>query len=122
MLPPVLFAGLLTNFEAHRTEHLQLPEPLQPFRPVSIRLLNAASLAAHRLFGIDLAPLDADLLLDQACAKFVKQSPAGTECNYGIDAYGDFREGLKVFVKSLQDEADLTLIGRFFASRDHPSL
>ena len=115
----LLAAGslLLLGFEPHRGAHAALPEELRPFRPLPIRLLNAANVAAARL-GVELVPLDADGLVRGACERFLAERPAGAACDFveAAGEYGEFREGLKVLVTSLREEAELTLIGRVFAN------
>ena len=119
----LLPAALLVLFcEPHREAHALLPEELRPFRPLAIRLLNAANLALAQLFGVELIPLDADAMLDSACARLVAERGAGTECDFGDAEYGSLREGLGVFVRALREEAELTLIGRTWATHRIASL
>ena len=107
--------------------HSDVPESLQPYRPLLIRVVNAADRGVARLLGRrPLVPtLDADALIDEACQRFVDEKNTNrTRCAWG-DApseYGNFREGLDILIESLHREADLTLIGRVFASHRISSL
>ena len=115
-----LSLGLLLVFEPYSAAHEALPEPLRPFRPLPIRLLNALNLALNTVLGVELIELDADALLATACAKFSQDQgePAGTACDWGDAEWNgeEWREGFGVLVQALRDEASLTLIGRVFAT------
>jgi hypothetical protein len=51
---------LLLTSDPQRAAHGALPEPLQPFRPLPIRVINALRVAAAGALGVDLVPLDAE--------------------------------------------------------------
>ena len=106
--------ALVLLFEPERNNHASLPQKLQPFRPLPIRIGNAMSLFL-KSFDIELIPLDANDMIEAACAKH-KASTNTSECDFGIARFGDFRPSFSIFVKSLNEEASLTLIGRVFAS------
>lgn len=114
----VLLGGLIACFEPERAAHGALPHSLRPFRPIPIRLGNAFHLFLRQL-GVKLMHLDAEELIDAACTRHQSgtASKDSTVCDFGIDEFGDFREGLAVFVNSLEAEAALTLIGRIIATR-----
>eukprot|EP01051_Picozoa_sp_SAG22_P002596 SAG22_NODE_118_length_19263_cov_16.155813_8_plen_326_part_00 len=122
----VLAAALLLTSDPYREQNAGLPEPLQPFRPLPIRLLNALQVVVAATLGVDLIPLSADGLVAAACAKFAAEFPGEAApatargqpavCDFGEAEWGKFREGLGVFVRSLAEEAELTLIGRVFAT------
>ena len=122
----VLFAAavlgallLLALFEPQRALHAALPEPLRPFRPLPMRLLNALNLATSTVFGTELVALDAAALLAQSCDVFNAETgaTAGAPCDWGDAEWGSsWREGYAVLIDSLRDEAELTLIGRIFAT------
>lgn len=73
-------------------------------RPFEVKLVNGVGRFLKRL-GIEMSVLDDEALLKKA----QKQT--------GLDDYGDdgFREGYRVLLKSLREEADLNPIGRLVA-------
>ena len=121
-LATVVAALLVLSFDVHHPWSSEydaaLPDDLRPSRPIAIRVLNAANVAFKHIVGVELVPLKAEALIKAACDKFTAERPATAGCDFG-DApseYGSFRDGLEVFVRSLQDEGRLTFIGRIFAA------
>lgn len=78
----------------------------RPFRPLPIRTMNAAGRALARA-GIRPIRLDE--------ASLTRKASKAT----GLDDYGDesFRPGFRRLLRSLEEDARLTLFGRFFAQR-----
>jgi hypothetical protein len=76
-------------------------------RPAWVRALNAAGRAAERA-GIRPFTLDEGALLAEA------------QRRTGLSDFGDaaFREPLGIFLRALENEASLTLVGRFLAHRE----
>ena len=103
---------LLLYFDPHRAAHLALPATLRPFRPLPIRLANAAHRAAKQTLGVELVELDPDSMLRAACEEVA--ASGNTPCDYGVENWGDFEPAFRTFVRSMENEADLTLIGRVF--------
>ena len=77
----------------------------RPYRPLPVALLNAAGRAAGRLGAA--GKLDVDSMVAKARRRT------------GLSSFGDewFMEPLSVLVRSINEEADLTLLGRLIQSR-----
>ena len=77
----------------------------RPYRPLPVALLNAAGQAARRVGAS--GRLDADRMVAKARRKT------------GLSSFGDewFMEPLSVLVRSINEEADLTLLGRLIQKR-----
>lgn len=77
----------------------------RPYRPLPVALLNAAGRAARRV-GID-GQVDVDSMVAKARRRT------------GLSSFGDewFMEPLSVLVRSINEEADLTLLGRTIQRR-----
>ncbi len=77
----------------------------RPYRPLPVALLNAAGRAAGRLGAS--GRLDVDSMVAKARRKT------------GLSSFGDdwFMEPLSVLVRSIDEEADLTLLGRLIQRR-----
>ena len=77
----------------------------RPYRPLPVALLNAAGRAASR------AGLDGKLDVDSMVARARRRT--------GLSSFGDewFMEPLSVLVRSINEEADLTLLGRLIQRR-----
>jgi hypothetical protein len=73
----------------------------EPYRPVAVKLINFVGRAATRL-GLRPVALEPDALIKSAVRK------AGCS-DFGGD---EFREGLRRFLGSAEQEAELTLLGR----------
>ena len=50
-------------------------------------------------------------MLAAACGEV---AAGGTPCDYGVETWGEFEEGFRTFITSVESEAKLTLIGRLF--------
>ncbi|MBT8453072.1 MAG: sulfotransferase, partial [Deltaproteobacteria bacterium] len=81
-----------------RAEEIRVGEP---YRPLAVKLINAAGRAAHAL-GVQPVKLDAESIVRKATKK------AGS----ADFADGDVREGLTRFLESADREGELTLLGR----------
>ncbi|MBI1818548.1 MAG: sulfotransferase [Deltaproteobacteria bacterium] len=79
----------------------------RPYRPLGLRLFNAAG-GALRAAGLPLVRLDKRSLLDQAAR------------NTGLSDFGDerFREPLRILLDAFEHEAALTMLGRVIARSD----
>ena len=77
----------------------------RPYRPLPVALLNAAGRAARRVGA------SGRLDVDSMVAKARKRT--------GLSSFGDewFMEPLSVLVRSINEEADLTLLGRLIQKR-----
>ncbi len=77
----------------------------RPYRPLPVALLNAAGRAARRV-GVG-GQLDVDSMVAKARRRT------------GLSSFGDewFMEPLSVLVRSINEEADLTLLGRLIQRR-----
>ncbi len=73
----------------------------EPHRPLPVKVMNFVGRAVHAV-GLRPIKLDAERLVDKAIAR------AGSS-DFGGD---DFREGLRRFLESAEEEAELTLLGR----------
>jgi Sulfotransferase family len=79
----------------------------RPYRPLGLRVLNGVG-GALRGAGVPLVRLDEQSLLDRAAK------------NTGLSDFGgvDFRAPLRVLLAAFEEEAALTLLGRFIARTD----
>src|SRR5262245_35340208 len=79
---------------------MQATSPL----PATVRAMNAVGRSLRR-FGVPLVSLDEEALL-AAARKRTRLADFGPET---------FREGMRRLIRSLEDEADLSTLGRFIA-------
>ena len=119
----LLSIASLTYFDLDglTASHSSIPHQLRPFRPLPIRLANAVGkVLQHFNLLRGLIPLDEKLLVQAACNQVDPLDCSLLSSRHGEgggEEEEEWRVGLRVLLDSLENEASLTLFGRYFASQ-----
>ena len=115
-----IFVGSIhfLDLDGVQSLHSNIPLQLKPFRPLPIRIANYIGrfLKQTHLLNVIL-PLNEDTLIRDACKQltFIGKEVCPLLSPNDIDE--EWKVGLRVLLHSLENDAKLTLFGRFFATQ-----